>query len=135
MQRITDEAQRISGFDALPVTAQVSLLYNLIAEAQEHRIPLRMICKAMNDAGSSVTERYLREAIFQIRKQRKARGQNTAADLPIQIEKSASAQAPTKPVETGSEGKSGHTPKQQRENKAQSYMENSNPLLKHLKKE
>ncbi|WP_420170744.1 hypothetical protein ACN99C_26680 (plasmid) [Pseudomonas alloputida] len=135
MQRITDEANRISGFDALPVTAQVSLLYNLIAEAQSHGIPLRMICKAMNDGGSSVTERYLREALFQVRKKREARGESTDTTLPVQVEKSASAQAPTKPVKTGSEGSSGHTPKQQRETKAQSYMDNSNPLLKQLKKD
>lgn len=135
MQRITDEANRISGFGALPVTAQVSLLYNLIAEAQANRIPLSFICKAMNDAGSSVTERYLREALFQVRKQRKARGQSTAATLPAQVEKSVSAPAPTKPVETGSEGNSGQTPRQQRESKANSYMENSNPLLKKLKKD
>lgn len=132
LQKITETARQISGFEALPVTAQVSMLYDLIAEAQSHSVPLKMICKALNDAGSTCSVRYLREALFTVRKRHSDRG---IAPGPVSnpATKQATAPMPSKAVITDSEGNSGLTPKQQREAKAKSYMVNENPLLNQLK--
>jgi len=132
LQRITEHAQRISGFEALPVTAQVSMLYDLIAEAQRHSIPLKMICEAMNDAGSTCGVRYLREALFTVRKRHK---DQVGEPGPVQktAENKATAHTPSKPVKKDNERSLGLTPKQQREAKARSYMVNDNPLLNQLK--
>lgn len=132
LQKITDTARGISGFGELPVTAQVSMLYDLIAEAQSHNIPLKMICNALNEAGSKCGVRYFKEALFKVRKRRTGRG----IELPLEPTKPVStvaAQKPPKSVQTDSEGNSGLTPKQQREAKAKSYMVNDNPLLNQLK--
>lgn len=132
LQRITEGAQQISGFEALPVTAQISMLHELIADAQSHGIPLKMICKAMNDAGSTCSVRYLREALFTVRKRHKDRA---AEPDPVHktAESKVTAQTPPKSVKTESEGNSELTPKQQREAKARSYMVSDNPLLNQLK--
>jgi hypothetical protein len=129
LQKITEQAKVISGFEALPVTAQVSMLYDLISEAQNHSVPLKMICKALNDAGSTCNVRYLREALFTVRKRHQKRGIEPGPVSPPAASH-ATAQPPSKSVKTESEGNSGLTPKQRRDAKADAYLADSNPLLK-----
>lgn len=68
MGRITEAAQRVRGFEKMPMTTQIGLVLNEIEEARRMRIPLAFICEEMNAAGSAVTLDYLRRALSVVRK-------------------------------------------------------------------
>lgn len=129
LQKITDNARQITGFESLPVTAQVSMLYHLIEEAQSHRIPLKMICKAFNDAGSTCSVQYFRAALF-VARQRIKKGVIAPAGIQTPSPGRTTLEAPPQSAQADSEGNSGLTQKQRRDAKADSYsLSDSNPLL------
>lgn len=127
LDKITDEAKKVSSFEKLTITAQVSIVYVHIEAARKLSVPLSAICEALNAAGSKVTVRYLREALSVVRRRLKANG-GLAQDVSVIESKSSSVKpsATAEPVPTDSQAP---TPKAAREQKADSYMASSNPLL------
>ncbi len=123
---ITNKARAIDNFKDLPVTAQVALLYSEILEARSFRIPLAAICSALNDAGSTVTVRYLRDVLFVIRKQYKK------LNKPIAIEQNF---ASIKPQEVKVPTNEKITPSEARKQKAEHYTSSNNPLFHQLIKD
>ena len=128
--QIIEAAKRIRDFDKLPVTAQISLLYAEITAARKHRLPLSTICSALNEAGSKVTLRYLRQALSVVRQRHKDEPLPTPSSHPAAgIAKHVS---PAKPQQVSGEVElTAQTPKEAREQKAESYVSGtqSNPLL------
>lgn len=127
LDKITDEAKKVSSFEKLTITAQVSIVYVHIEAARKLSIPLSAICEALNAAGSKVTVRYLREALSVVRRRLKANG-GLAQDVSAIEGKTPSVEpsVTAEPVRTDSPAS---TPKAAREQKADSYMASSNPLL------
>lgn len=122
-------ARRIKGFEKLPVTAQLSLLLAEIEAARKHRLPLQVICEALNEAGSKVTLRYLREALSVVRKRNQGMPAAPQALPAAGIVKTSQT---TKPQQTpGAVELENLTPKEAREQKAEAYVTgtSSNPLL------
>ncbi|SFL42992.1 hypothetical protein SAMN04244574_04278 [Azotobacter beijerinckii] len=124
MGRITEAAQRVRGFEKMPMTTQIGLVLNEIEEARRMRIPLAFICEEMNAAGSVVTLDYLRRALSVVRKRLLDQDTQPAATTPSQ---STPKQSPASRSEPG--------PKAAREEKAAKYMGNDNPLLRSLNKQ
>lgn len=136
LDKITSDARLITGFADLPVTAQISLLYNEIEEARKLSIPLASICKALNDGGSKVELRYLREALSVVRRRLSKSGEPKPATSTAAGRTTAASAAPA----TNKAGKASieqnQTPREARERHAESYMNsaNTNPLLRQLNK-
>ncbi|NMZ71343.1 hypothetical protein [Pseudomonas peli] len=147
LEQITEAGKQIKGFAELPITAQVSVLYIEIEAARKLSIPLSAICDAMNLAGSTVTLRYLREALSVVRRRMKAQGiAPGAGPAPSAQTKSSTQQivsSTTKPailpVQSGNAETQSQTPKEARDQKAETYTSSAtnNPLLRqhHKRKE
>ncbi|MBI6621532.1 hypothetical protein YA0783_24905 [Pseudomonas corrugata] len=135
IERITEKAKQTSKFSELPITAQMSILYPLIIEAKGFGIPHKVICEAMNAAGSNVTLRYFREALKTVRAKYKKQGVIITADtLPMGAKNPPSLQV--KPAgEPNATFGSGLSSTQARNNKADQYMNNpsSNAVLSGIK--
>lgn len=136
LDKITSDARHISGFAELPVTAQISLLYNEIEEARRLSIPLASICKALNDAGSKVELRYLREALSVVRRRLSKPGESNVAKVTTARHTAAATVAPAKDKADKTPTEQNQTPREAREKHAESYMNpaNMNPLLRQLNK-
>ena len=132
LDKITEKAKQMKGFANLPKTAQVSILYAEIDAAKKLSIPLTAICEAMNNAGSTVNVRYLRQALYVVKK----RLQGTTEAGATAIPHSTSVQPSQKPpaAQTTNPATSSLAPKAAREEKANSYMTSGNPLLADFKK-
>lgn len=131
LEKITEAGKQIPGFANLPVTAQISMLYDEIEAARKLSIPLSAIQSALNQAGSTVTLRYLREALSVVR----ARMRNNGAAAAPETQPSASTpKAPAKPGRSGIVEKPAKTPREAREQKAEQYTGSAtnNPLLRQL---
>ena len=127
LEKITDEAKKVRGFEKLTITAQVSIVFAQIEAARRLSIPLASICEALNAAGSKVTVRYLREALSVVRKRLKANGGIAQDVSPVEVESaSVMPHVAAEPVRTDLPAQ---TPKAARDKKADSYMASSNPLL------
>lgn len=122
-KKIIEAAKSLSYFSELPITTQVTAVFAEIEEARNLKIPLAMICKALNDAGSKVSEKYLRDVLSVVKKQRTSKGVETA---PSRTERLSHDQPGTQPEEKPAIAQN---PKEAREEKANSYMTASNPLF------
>lgn len=131
LEKITAQAQQIKSFASLPATAQVSILYAEIDAARKLSIPLTAICEALNSAGSTITVRYLRQTLYVVKKRLEKAG--SAIPAPTQVPPAVAKQSQV-PRDSALPQDSTLTPKQARENKANSYMTSSNQLLAQLKK-
>lgn len=127
LEKITEAGKQISGFSELPNTAQIALLQEHIEAARSLHIPLKAITKALNEAGSNVTLRYLRQALWVVRS--RSETVPTHAPSPALREKGSSrkqskAQADEKRLP-------GETQKDARERKASVYVDSpdTNPLV------
>lgn len=129
LSEITKKARAIEGFKDLPVTAQVSLLYSEIIEARNFRIPLAAICSALNEAGSSVTVRYLRDVLFVIRKKYKKSSKNISIEHTIETPKPNKSQEVSMPIIEKIK------PSEARKQKAEHYTSSNNPLFHQLIKD
>lgn len=144
LEQITEAGKQIKGFAELPITAQVSVLYMEIEAARKLSIPLSAICDAMNLAGSTVTLRYLREALSVVRRRMKDQGiapgsgpaPRAQSKPSTQQSVSSSTKPATMPVQSGKAETPHKTPKEARDEKADSYTSSAsnNPLLRQLQK-
>lgn len=132
LDKITESGKRIPGFANLPVTAQISMLYDEIEAARRLRIPLSAIQSALNQAGSTVTLRYLREALSVVRARMKKNPDAAAVDSSQKRE--PASKTPAKPVQPGAPETPSTTPKEAREQKAERYTgsASNNALLRQL---
>lgn len=128
LDALTAKAGEIEGFERLPVTAQISLVYDEIETARKLSIPLSSICSALNKAGSKVTLRYLREALSVVRRRLKSK----PLSLPFETIQNLSEKRPDSILIDQSTGK---TPKILRQEKADKYTNFENPLLRQFNKE
>lgn len=127
LDKITEEAKKVAGFETLTVTAQIAILYSYIVEARKMSLPLSAICEALNNAGSKVSERYLREALSVVKGRLKANGGTTQSSATVDAKLPVSSQ--TGNVQAPDTSSTAKTPKEAREEKANSYMTASNPLF------
>ncbi|MFU4911783.1 hypothetical protein ACM7ZU_29905 [Pseudomonas aeruginosa] len=131
LEKITEAGKQIPGFANLPVTAQISMLYDEIEAARKLSIPLSAIQSALNQAGSTVTLRYMREALSVVRARMRKNG---AAAAPETQPSAPTPKAPAKPGQSGVIEKPAKTPREAREQKAEQYTGSAtnNPLLRQL---
>lgn len=141
LEKITEAGQKTKGFSELPITAQVSVLYLEIEDARKLSIPLSAICDAMNAAGSTVTLRYLREALSIVRRRMKAKGMQPGSgqiisSTPREPEQQIEPKTP-KPAPIPVQSTKTQTPKEARDKKAEAYTNSAsnNPLLRQLNKQ
>lgn len=127
--KITELAKAIPGFEKLPITSQVSLLKSEILEARMHRVPHEAICEALRDGGSTVSVRYFRQVLFELR----LTGKNT--DRPSDAVPSvAKTELPRLRTSESDDQEQTLTATEKRQQKAEFYTSSNNPLLHQLKK-
>lgn len=114
LDQMIEKSKKMQGFSQLPVSTQIALLLPEIEEARRLRIPLKFIQSALAEAGSKVTLRYFREALS-IARSRTRTIKTLKPSLPTTHEEALNHQE--------------LTPKQKRDAKAESYMNQSHPLL------
>jgi hypothetical protein len=145
LEKITETAKQIKGFAALPVTAQVSILYAEIEHARSLSIPLSSICEAMNAADSTVSLRYFREALSVVRRRMKKHSRALGSGQPAGVQANTippkkdirHAKNQSKPVQSAEPVNQHRTPKEARDDKAESYTSSAsnNLLLRQLHKQ
>lgn len=133
LENLTEKARAIEGFKNLPVTAQISLLYNEIEAARLHSIPLSVIQEHLSEAGSSVSLRYLRQALSVVRARLKDNAPLPLGEGKKRLTPVKEPQAPTPVIANPTSTK---TPKEAREQKADAYTTpaSTNPLLRQHRK-
>ncbi|MGG5276305.1 hypothetical protein [Pseudomonas syringae pv. coryli] len=134
LENLFEKARSIEGFEKLPVTAQISLLYSEIEAARRHSIPLSVIQDHLSRAGSSVSVRYLRQALSVVRARLKEAEPDTNGAEPRPLTPIKSNPAPSRSSENKAEPT--RTPKEARDQKADQYTAPAatNALLRqHLK--
>lgn len=130
---ITDAARQIPHFKSLPVTVQITLLFPLIDAACNQYLPLKLICAALNDAGSVTSIKYLRSAISVVRLRLKKTAIESTSGLKATVAHSNTSQQQTKislESSTVNAKDQALTPKQRREQNAVNFVsEAKKPLF------
>ncbi|WP_150573837.1 hypothetical protein [Pseudomonas fluorescens] len=139
LEKITQAAKREKGYEKLPGIAQVALVLSEIEEARALSIPLAAIQQAMEAAGSSVSLRYLRQALAVARARALKRQKHL--NIPTSTSAlSASVEMPPALAEQPQRTEADQPPrsaKREREEKADRYVDspNNNAIFRrHAKK-